>query len=288
MSKDGPVLVLSPQRTPLSPSSFRVKNHVSSPLRFKMLTALPQHHKITALSTIDRKLGEKVLSALAGLYSHVVSRNHAENVVTFFHHVASAALFEADCQQLIKDRDHGKKAGIIFTQVKKVLTILEKHLTENKSTLSENEVKVLKEFISLFIMQHNILLETMNKLQPEVKQHLYLHNSIQLEKLSPLDFTSEHRFLVEGMYPQTPPRERELPLQDKPTPKRKSKEDIKSIAAFQLFKKDVLGQAVNSSTSQPHPSRNLLVAFSTLKERTPPPAISEPSKLALPKLGIKK
>lgn len=206
----------------LGAAPFQIKQTINSPLKHKVMTTLPLPEKIQGLKPLEEQfpaLYKSIMQCLKQIYSYVTDRAYIENTVTFFHHACSTALYEKFYRQKIKEKDHGKKLGSIFCQIKNTLSEIE---TALRNPQLEKHYELLCDFQAELIWQHNICVNVIPTLSDEVKAHLKKHANIDDKILTPLLTSPRKRTRVQSMHPGTPPSEKVIPFQERRTPKKMS------------------------------------------------------------------
>ncbi|MCS5710309.1 hypothetical protein [Candidatus Berkiella aquae] len=212
------------------PQDFQIKHHVASPLKHKVMTSLPKDEKILALKTLKKdepQLFADIMASLKQVYSYITDRQYVEDTPTFFHHNASAALYEEHCRTKIKNKSHGLKLGGIYCNLKKTLTKIQQALRQKK--LCEQQ-DILRDFEAEFIWHINICIHVLPLLSEELKAHLAKHNALKVDELQAMPVSPQKRKRVSDMHPATPEKIKSLPFAERQTPKKMSSEDKKSEA----------------------------------------------------------
>lgn len=149
--------------------TFRLRDHVQGD-DFKLLVTMPAEDFLAKVENLEAQYSEDVLNCLRNIYSYVAERNYVEDTDTFFHHVASAVLYEASQGVLIKGRDHAKKAASIVKMIANTLTRHAEYVPND-----DNELEVVEEVEGLLI-HHGILIENAIRLKdPITLAHLAEH-----------------------------------------------------------------------------------------------------------------
>lgn len=202
--------------------SFQIKQTVSSPLKYKVMTTLPLPEKVQGLKPLEEHspaLFKNIMRCLKQIYSYVTDRDYVENTVTFFHHACSTALYEKFYLHKIHQKDHGKKLGNIFSLIKNTIDEIETALKKRK--LSEHH-DLLQDFHAELIWHYNIFVNVIPTLSDEVKTHLKEHSNIDAQTLKPIFTSPRKRTRVLNMHPGTPPAEKMIPFSDRKSPKKMS------------------------------------------------------------------
>lgn len=184
-------------------SPFKLGKAVNSPFKKDIATKLPTSEHIENLWVLPEKNLEEIKKVYKHLYSYVMQRNFEDNAPTSYHHVASAVLYEAHENVLIKGKDHAKKAGSIFNMVNNIISIINEEL-QNKKRLQSEQITVFEEHRDNFIAHRNLLVLALQKAPIKTQLHLSQHQNISVKDLIQIPQTPKTKKKVRDMYPSSP------------------------------------------------------------------------------------
>ncbi len=212
--------MLSGQPPSNSKTPFKLTIAVGSPSKLRVMTSLPNARFINSLWNLHPDISADITITLRLIYCHITDRGASdEGKPHFFHHVAATALYESYHQLLIKDKDHGKKAGAIFHKVKNTLGLIERELKSDQ-TLSEDHREILENFKAEFTAHHNAIVLALQNLPEQTKEHLAKHQNIR--GIQTLPFSPSKVERIQKLHPSP----------SKNTPKKRSKDDVESQMAL--------------------------------------------------------
>jgi len=174
-------------------NSFRLRDFVTDELHYLVMTTLPRANYVDRLWNIAETVGNEIADCLNMLYCQVTQRNGSgEGKPHYFYHVGATSIYETQQKKIIKGKNHSLKAGDVFKKVLKTLKKIDNELKAKKE-LEKDNLQLLKYFKSELMVQHNVLIFSLQKASDKTREHLSRHSSLDVSKLEAIELSSKHQ-----------------------------------------------------------------------------------------------